>query len=242
MVKEFESELGKRIVEGKKRKTSVKVGLVAAAAVSCALLFGTAAFSFAMGSGTSAGSPPFMTEVVIWDHEVDEISATEDGDADAKDVLSLKYRSSLPPGGADPGNTKLVFSLNVAINSTDNFDFAGMTAALLTVWFDGSGQAVVSITSVLTNSTGDDVPFETVTKPYLAWFYGTDTFDVAATLPATLPWGDVWTPAVGDTVSFNIVIEVYVPGMSGTVTEQSWPDAVYALEPRVEDFEPLTVL
>jgi hypothetical protein len=238
MGKEFESELGKRIVEGKTRKTPVKVGLVAAAVVSCALLFGTAAFSYAMGSGASAGSPPFMTEVVIWDHEVDEISFTEDGDADAKDVLSLKYKSSLPPGGADPGNTKLVFSLNVAINSTENFYFAGMTAAMLTVWFNGSGQAVVSITSVLTNSTGDDVPFETVTKPYLAWFYGTDTFDVAATLPSS----DVWTPAVGDTVSFNIVVEVYVPGMSGTVTELSWPDAIYAPEPRVEDFEPLTVL
>jgi len=229
MVKEFESELGKRIVEGKKRKTSVKVGLVAAAAVSCALLFGTAAFSFAMGSGTSAGSPPFMTEVVIWDHEVDEISATEDGDADAKDVLSLKYRSSLPPGGADPGNTKLVFSLNVAINSTENIDFAGMTAALLTVWFDGSGQAVVSITSVLTTSAGDMV-FTTV--PYLEWFYGTDTFDVAATLPSS----DVWTPAVGDTVSFNIVVEVYVPGMPGTVSELSWPDVIDAFEPRVAAF------
>ena len=229
MVKEFESELGKRIVEGKKRKTSVKVGLVAAAAVSCALLFGTAAFSFAMGSGTSAGSPPFMTEVVIWDHEVDEISATEDGDADAKDVLSLKYKSSLPPGGADPGNTKLVFSLNVAINSTENIDFAGMTAALLTVWFDGSGQAVVSITSVLTTSAGDMV-FTTV--PYLEWFYGTDTFDVAATLPSS----DVWTPAVGDTVSFNIVVEVYVPGMPGTVSELSWPDVIDAFEPRVAAF------
>jgi hypothetical protein len=235
MGKEFESELGKRIVEGKKRKTSVKVGLVAAAVVSCALLFGTAAFSFAMGSGASAGSPPFMTEYTIWDHEVDEISFTEDGDADAKDVLSLKYKSSLPPGGADPGNTKLVFSLNVAINSTDNFEFAGMTAALLTVWFDGTGQAVVSITSVLTTSAGETV---FTTLPYLAWFYGTDTFDVAATLPST----DVWTPAVGDTVSFNIVVEVYVPGMSGTVTELSWPDAIYAFEPRVEDFEPLTVL
>ncbi len=71
MEKKFESELGKRIVEGNRRKVTKKVALAAFAIITVAAFFGAAAFSVV--TSAKAG-PPYMTAETLVDHEQSTIN------------------------------------------------------------------------------------------------------------------------------------------------------------------------
>jgi len=234
MEKKFESELGKRIVEGNTRKSSKKVILGIAAIGACALLFGAASFSFAMGA--NATGPSFITENVLFDHEVSELTDTETGDADAKRVMSLKYRSTAPPGDNDLGNTKFVYVINIVINSTDGYEFIGMNVGNLVIGFDApvAYNALVTVyTTGIANQGELPEAFSVTTTP--ATDDTTDGVDVTAIIPsATLLDGSAWVPTVGDTVSITITVDIAMPNLTGTATETAWPGSIF--EPVPVDF------
>ncbi len=75
MEKKFESELGKRIVEGNRRKSTKKVVLVIAAVSVMTLLVGAA--SFTMAQMACAGNSPVVDEAVLFESQEDSIMSTE---------------------------------------------------------------------------------------------------------------------------------------------------------------------
>jgi hypothetical protein len=227
MEKKFESELGKRIVEGNQRKSSRKVILGIAAISACALLFGAASFSFAMGATVSG--PPFIIENVLFDHEVSDLVDVETGDADVKRVMSLKYRTTDPPGGIDPGNTKFIYVINLALNSTDEYTLVGMPVGNLELAFttyEGVNAEITTEITVVSNAGGVSETMWANTTEYMLAESG---LDLTATIPAvTLDSGLAWVPTPGDTVSIVITAHIGVPNLTGFATETAFPGLDYA--------------
>jgi hypothetical protein len=230
MEKKFESELGKRIVEGKKRGSSKKTILGIAAVCASVLLFGAASVTFAVG----VNAPVVITEKLLFE-QVEDLILNEDlMDTDLKRSMSLKYRSTLPPGNGDTGNTKLIYSLNMQVKTVDGYDFVGMIVGDLSVLFAVDVEAKITIACTVTNAAGI-LPAET--EQYTSTGV---SVDASASVPAELivgseavtdefgtvtevPVFDAYTVAIDDTISWTITVDISVPNLSGSLTEVAWP-------------------
>jgi len=237
MEKKFESELGKRIVEGKKRGSSRKVIMGIGAVGACALLFMAASYTFA----ASENSPVVITEKTLYSQETDYYTASVDGDADLQRTMSLNYRSTLPPGNGDLGNTKLIYSVNMQVKDTTDIVFTDMIVGELSVTFGLSVTSAVYVSCLVmtTDADGNAVTF-TVSQPNEI-VYGTDVA-VDAVVPSQYTYiestiaedGTVteetitadYTVSAGDSLSWAITIATFHPDMTGSFAEVAWPGLV----------------
>ena len=113
MERKFESELAKKVAGGNKDNSSKKKGVLFAAVATCALLFGSAAFSIAEADNDNGNCP--VTVKGLLDDEVDELTFVGP-DPDVKRTMNLKARSFLPSGDADVEYTKILYSVKVHFN------------------------------------------------------------------------------------------------------------------------------
>ena len=116
MEKRFESELGKHIVEGRRRGEGRKAAAVAVAVISSFAFIGTAAFSLM----TSAQYAPYMTDEMLFDHFQ---STIDDGDGlvEVSRVMTLMTRAYDidTGGGAHVDCFKFIYVMNVAVVDSD---------------------------------------------------------------------------------------------------------------------------
>lgn len=228
MERKFESELGKDIAAGRRSKPSLKLGVVTAAVASCAMLVCLAGISMAMGGSVDKGGPPFMTEKIVFDKEVDEL-AWQDCDAAVKRVMSLKYKSVLPDGSYDVPFTKFNYVMNFAFNQTVTLQ--GIAVGELSLEFtsdellgedeslDLSGvSATITMTVTGTNYLADG---ETAVV--------SDTIETTYTMDGnTIVWTVVipsdleWTSYAGDTLSVQVTILVSEHVLHGDAVETPW--------------------
>lgn len=136
MEKKFESELGKRIVEGNRRKVTKKVALAAFAIITVAAFFGAAAFSVV--TSAKAG-PPYMTAEDLVDHEQSTIN-NDGGSIAVSRVMTLMTRAFdiEAGGGAHMDCFKFVYVMNVQVIDADSIVLAGDAIGDLALAFDPS--------------------------------------------------------------------------------------------------------
>ena len=231
MEKKFESELGKRIVEGKKRVSSKKAILAMAAICASALLFGATLTTFAVG----VNSPVEITEISLFEPAVvDTMVNVNDVDTDLKRTMSIKYRSTLPPGMNDPGNTKLIYSLNMQVKAIEGYDFATMVVGEMAAVFTTPVDAQITVNCAVQTSSGTfDAQPETISA------LATTSIEVSALVPAqlitfedqvnedgTITQVEVlkdYVVAEGDSMSWTITVVMLVPNVHGSLNEVAWP-------------------
>lgn len=235
MERKFESDIGVRISEGK-RGASRKAILGISAIAACALLFGAASYSFAV----SENAPVEITELPIFVQAPDEYAVLEEGDVDLARSMSLKYRSTLPPGNGDSGNTKLIYSVNMQVKSTADIDFADLIAGELSVMYQLPVTASVTIACTVTVAGEIPISYECAIGEY-------SVIDSVVVVDASVPTelitgyddvldenGDVvsvpvtveYTVADGDSISWLITVAVSIPDLLVTLTEDAWPALV----------------
>ena len=225
MEKKFESELGKRIVEGNRRKSAKKVGLVVAAVSVMTLLVGA---SVTMAMQANAGGPDFIYDDVVWDGERDTIMSTVDVNDDAvQRVMNLKFKSSAPPGDADGGLFRFTYGINIQFKELVDGIGTGTAVGTLVIGFpediddnlvsfstqatlyDSAGTSIGSGTPVVSDADSD-AGFINVTAA-IPVFYATDAI-------TEVPL------AAGYSLSISVQITIEdSPLLSGTLTEQPWP-------------------
>ena len=117
MDKKFESELGKRIVEGNRRK-GPKVVMAAFAILTVASFLAAAAFSLV--TSAKAG-PPYMTAEDLVDHEQSTIT-NEGGSVAVSRVMTLMTRAfDVDTGGGQHMDCfKFVYVMNVQVVDADS--------------------------------------------------------------------------------------------------------------------------
>jgi hypothetical protein len=136
MERKFESELAKKVAGGNKDNSSKKKGVLFAAVATCALLFGSAAFSIAEADNDNGNCP--VTVKGLLDDEVDELTFVGP-DPDVKRTMNLKARSFLPSGDADVEYTKILYSVKVHFNDSEAYTYGGMSVGILTIGYAFSG-------------------------------------------------------------------------------------------------------
>jgi len=219
MEKKFESELGKRIVEGNRRKSTKKVVLVIAAVSVMTLLVGAA--SFTMAQMACAGNSPVVDEAPLFDSQGDSITVGDD--TAAKRVMNLKYRS-VDPGTADSdlGVFKFTYAVNVYFKDAVAGIGSGIAVGNLVIVFNSDlvdGNVAITGTAVVLDGAGNVVT-SSYTLPSDA-NVDLNVIDVTAAIPTI---DSTVTLGAGYSVSINIQITIDdAPGLSGTATEQPWP-------------------
>jgi hypothetical protein len=223
MENRFESELGKRIVEGNRRKVTKKMAVVAFAMVSAALFFGTAAFSFV----TSAQYAPYMTAETLFDHEQSTIDNLG-GSAAVSRTMTLMTRAFdvETGGGAHVDCFKFVYVMNVSIVDTDTTVYAGDDIGDLALLF-ASDVPMPSVGLILTveatTYAADGTPmtvdgYSGVTMAYSTITNEDQTMTVTGiTVDANAP-----VDLIGTGSSMSLYIDVwvyYLPIIEGTATE-----------------------
>ena len=233
MENKFESELGKRIVEGNRRKVTKKMAVVAFAVISAAAFFGTAAFSFV----TSAQYAPYMTAETLFDHEQSTID-DDDGSVAVSRTMTLMTRAFdvETGGGAHVDCFKFVYVLNVAIVDADTTVLAGDDIGDLTLSF-ASEVPMPSVGLILTveatTYAADGTPttvdgYSGVTMAYSATTNEDQTLTVTGiTVDANAP---VDLTGAGSSMTLYIDVWVYyLPSIEGTATEIAFADAALGL-------------
>lgn len=226
MERKFESEIGNHLHDRKSK--SFKKAILGIAAISaCALMLGAASAVFAVGEN----SPVEITEVTMFGETQiqDQYNADDVGDADLDRVMSLKYKTTLPPGNGDPGNTKLLYNINMQVRSVDGIDFSGMIVGELSAQFDESVVTIVTVECAVTVDGEIPVTYLTVGEK----FYTTDgSVIVGAAVPSQVieGYGEDGLPilvdyavSVGDFMSWTITVVTFVPEVGVELTESAWP-------------------
>jgi len=211
MEKKFESELGKRIVEGKKRQSTINMGVIAAAVVSFALLVGSAVFLLPAMAGAETGKP-VMTEVVpilgqddylVYVAESDEIVHTDsvaiDEKYDLKRMVTLKEMTYTSPNAPyDKDYNMFVYNVNVVLRDLTNVGSPeGMVLGTLTIPYTGSVVAATSM-SIAVNLVAlpGILPASVVTD------LENDVIAVKVFLPAGISY------AAGDNIQIQVTAKV----------------------------------
>jgi hypothetical protein len=233
MEKKFESELGKRIVEGKQRKSSKKTILGIAAVCASVLLFGAALTTFAAG----VNSPVEIVVKELFEPTVEDLMTLDDVDTDLKRTMSIKYRSTLPPGNgdySDSGNTKLIYSLNMQVQVEDvsSYGFATIVVGDLSVTFDDPVNAQITVNCAVETLIGtfayavpetSSVSGTSVDISAMAQLIVGYTDDPTAEDP-TILIPVYYVVAPGDSISWTITVVMSVPNLSGSLSEVAWLD------------------
>jgi hypothetical protein len=212
MKRKFESELARKVADGNSGPSNKKKGVLFAAVATCALLFGSAAFSIAMSENDN-GRP---VAVLVMTDKMDELVAYPDTDlsVDVKRMMNLKAKSFTPPGdnGCDE-YTKFVYSVNVKIYDSQAYAYSGMDVGMLVIDYE----SLVDLTTTTTVTVnGVDLSQEEADA--------CASFDIGSTTTTSvvisLPIGDY---ADGTDVSFNVSIKLPVWTWSGSVSEFPMP-------------------
>ena len=228
MEKKFESELGKRIVEGKKRQSTINMGVIAAAVVSFALLVGSAVFLLPAMAGAETGKP-VMTEVVpilgqddylVYVAESDEIVHTDsvatDEKYDLKRLVTLKEMTYESPSAPyDKDYNMFVYTVNVVLRDLENVvSPESMVLGTLTIPYTGNALPTTSwsIAVNLVELTG-------IIPASVATDLENDEISVQAFLPAGISY------ASGDNIQIKVTIKVlyYAPVPVDGVVEEAFP-------------------
>ena len=213
MERKFESELAKKVAGGNKDNSSKKKGVLFAAVATCALLFGSAAFSIAMSENDN-GRP---VAVLVLTDKVDELQADPDTDlnVDVKRVMNLKAKSFDSPGdnGCDE-YTKFVYSVNVKIYDSEAYVYSDMDVGILVI-----GYASLVDLDTTTTVTVDGTELTQEAADACVLFSFGSTASVVISLPSIVY-------AEGTDVNFNVSIKLPVWTWSGSVSEYPMPEVL----------------
>lgn len=211
MEKKFESELGKRIVEGKKRQSTINMGVIAAAVVSFALLVGSAVFLLPAMAGAETGKP-VMIEVIpiegqddylVYVAESDEIVHTDsvaiDEKYDLKRMVTLKEMTYTSPNAPyDKDYNMFVYNVNVVLRDLTNVGSPeGMILGTLTIPYSGSVVAATSMSIAVNLVELPDILPASVTTDL-----ENDVITVGVFLPAGISY------AAGDNIQIQVTAKV----------------------------------
>jgi hypothetical protein len=212
MEKKFESELGKRIVEGKNRQSTINVGIIAAAVVSCALLVGSAAFLLPAMAGAETSAAVDYIELI--DAEDDYLVYVEglglvhvadeplDGIWDVKRTASLKQATfDSPSVMSDAQYNKFVYVLNVNLRDLTTFVPEGTVVGQLTIPYTGTSDPLVTQTMLV------DGTLVAATPALVALVTDVDGNVVGISCEVALPDLDA-AYAAGNMISIQIMMKV----------------------------------
>lgn len=225
MERKFESELGKRIMEGNRRKSSKNVMLVVATVGVMALLIGAASFTIARMA--TAGNSPVVSETYLFGgpdvEPVEDIIlvSPDSEDTAAKRVMNLKYRSVDPQSDiVDLGKTKFTYMVNIYFKATVDGIGSGTAVGNLEIVFDApiddSKVLIEETATIVCEPLGVSVDSTDVLADENT---ALDKIDVTAAIPTT-------ALILGADYSVSIKIEITImdsPGLTGALTEQPWP-------------------
>lgn len=150
MERKFESQLGKRIQEGKKRGCAVNLGVVAVAVVSFSLLMGSAAFLLSALAGGEIGKPvmdEYMAitgedDYLIYVSESEEL-VHDDGDDltnyDLRRIVNLKEKTYTSPNSPYfKEYNSFVYNVNVVLRDLSEVGIPeGMVLGTLMIPYTG---------------------------------------------------------------------------------------------------------
>lgn len=242
MEKKFESELGKRIVEGNRRKVTKKVALAAFAIITAAAFFGAAAFSVV--SSAKAG-PPYMTAETLEDHVQSTIN-NEGGSIAVSRVMTLMTRAFdvETSGGQHMDCFKFVYVMNVQIVDDDSVVNVGDALGDLDLDFTSTvAWYPIQPYMMMTASTYDILGVETpltadllksaVTMDVSVEYSVDETTEVSTPVSYTGITVDVNSPVVLDSatplMTLSIDIWVYAtPDIDGVYSEMPFGDELIA--------------
>lgn len=239
MEKKFESELGKRIVEGNRRKSTKKVVLVIAAVSVMTLLVGAASFTMAMQA--NAGGPDFIYEELLLDGYLDTVPSPTDLNDDAvQRVMNLKFKSSAPPGESDGGLFRFTYGINIHFKEMVDGIGTGTAVGYLNISFDDDvDDNLVSFATdaKLYNPAGNEIRSG---KPVVSDAeVDADIINVTAAIPVfyATDLNTVVPLAAGYSLSISVQITIEdSPLLSGTLTEQPWPTLTHEVYDVDENF------
>jgi hypothetical protein len=233
MEKKFESELGKSIVEGNRRKVTKKVAVMAFAIISAAAFFGTAAFSFV----TSAQFAPYMTPEALFEHEQSTIDNAGGSVAVSRTMTLMTRAYDIDTGGgAHVDCFKFVYVLNVAIVDTDSVMLTGdaigdldLSFTNFVVWTPITPVLTVTATTYLADNTAtpltSDVARSGVTMTVEKSFAEDGITPLAFTHIAVDANAPVDLAGTGCSMTLYIEVMVYLtPDIDGTVAEFPFGD------------------
>lgn len=222
MERKFESELGKRISEGKKRSSTINVGIMSAAVVAAALLVGSAAFLLpALGAETGK---PVMEELMAIENQDDyliyveesEIVVHDDGDDgmtdgqyDVRRIVNLKEKTITSTFSPYYHEYNLfVYNINIVLSDLTHVGQpVGMLVGELEIPYTYADEEddVKSVSwFMMVNAAPVDVNPATVTLPSVDYQF----IFIAVCLPQL---GSVEVPieyTVGDNIQIQVSVKV----------------------------------
>ncbi|HUU07428.1 MAG TPA: hypothetical protein VMW88_03360 [Thermoplasmata archaeon] len=226
MERKFESELAKKVAGGNKDNSSKRKGVLFAAVATCALLFGSAAFSIAEADNDN-GTP--VTVLRLVPDAIDEIVAASsiDGEADVKRTMNLKARSFAPEGDSGCVDyTKILYTVSVRVIDPDvSVLESGMMVGKLTIDYaysglDGTPSMTVAVDGIDLVALSDCVEVG-----------GDDDGKTVVTI--SLPDADY---SAVSTVYFNVGVKIPEAFWTGDIADYPWSDEFGIFEPNTVDW------
>lgn len=134
MERKFESDIGVRISEGDRRRSSGRVGILAAVAISCALLMGSAAFLLPAMSSAEEGNVVSVDicgamDYLVYNEDNDCLIHYDDfsGEYDVKESMNLRAMAYPPSANAPSKYVKFIYTTTAHL---DVVDYLGDTVVL----------------------------------------------------------------------------------------------------------------